>query len=81
MKYALILLFCFTSLTAYSGGTLELKGKIQKIENGIVHMITEEGDIKISAKKLSKNDNQIVNEAIATKKVITLRVSPIALKR
>lgn len=81
MKTALILIICFASISAHCGGTLELKGKITKIENSIAYMISDEGEIQIPVKKLSKKDNQKVNEAIASKKAITLRVSPLALKR
>ena len=80
MKTVFTVIFFLFSLSAFCGGALKIKGQVKKIENSIVYLISDEEEIKIPVKKLSQSQKQKVNESIATKKVITLEVSPLVLQ-
>lgn len=78
----IILILCLLGFAhvASARAVYVLKGKVTKIADGRAFIQTETGEKKILMKRLSKKDQQAVNEAISEKKDVTLGVLPEILK-
>lgn len=78
MKNLVLISVCIFLMAngAFAMALYTLKGKVTKIEGGRAFVQSETGEKKILLKKLSKKDQQALNEAVSTKKEISLSLRP-----
>jgi hypothetical protein len=82
MKYLVfILIISFEMSTGFAAALMKITGKVSKIENREAVIQTANGEARVQMNKVTKEDARAINEAIASKKQITLMLPQQSLKK
>lgn len=77
----IVFVLSITPTVVTAGMAANVSGKVLRIEESNVYLESSKGIRKIPLNSLSKDQKKKVNDALATKKVISLQLHPTALKK
>ncbi len=76
LRVALFSILLLTSFVAWATAMVSVSGKVIQIKNGNVEIQSEGGLSKVILKKLPKDQQDAVMQAMSQHRILTLQVSP-----